>query len=126
MSEQAFPTAEVASMVTGVLVCPVEGLYRLAKYAAGEDIYTHQLPRVSRELVPVMLKRYPELAETIKEAEQVNAENYQVWRDAWIARHGATMFVPRLSAAEHESIDPKSELAERIHPDRIVTIGGDQ
>jgi hypothetical protein len=126
MGEQSFPTEDVLSTVTGILIGPIEGVYRVAKHAAGEDVFTHQLRRVSREIQPVMLKRYPELAETVKEAEQINSENWRQWRDTWIARHGPTMFVPRLSVAEHESIDPQSELAERIHPDRIITLGDDQ
>lgn len=49
---------------------------------------------------------------------------YQFVRRNWLAeqveRYGETRAVPQLSVDDHESIDPLSELAEKVPPDRIA------
>lgn len=119
-----FRTDEVLSAVTGRIVSPrlVEAIYDVLNWAAGESLMTHQLVRVMDELRPVMLARLPALQQACDEAEQVNAENWQQWSEAWFDRYGPTIAVPRLAEDQHESIDPLSELAERAHPSRIVII----
>lgn len=118
-----FPTAAVLSAITGMLIVPNIGpVYEVLNFMTGESLMTHQLPRVGREATAVMLKRHPELAQTLVERDQVNPSNWQLWRDRWVERHGPTMAVPRMTAADHERIDPLSEAAELIHPDRIVVV----
>lgn len=109
----------------GVLITSegIGAVYEVLNWMTGESLYTHQLPRVSREAQPVLLKMYPDLALTIAERDQVDAGNWRAWRAKWIERHGATMAVPKFTAADHEAIDALSELAERVHPSRIVVVG---
>lgn len=117
---QDFPTDAVVSAITGVLIVEDIGeVYKVCAYAAGEPVWTHQLPRVGRELQTVMMLR-PELASLPTESGAVNPDNWRDWRDGLIRRLGPTLAVPRLKSAEHERIDPLSELAERAHPDDII------
>ncbi|AMS41224.1 DUF7736 domain-containing protein [Aminobacter aminovorans] len=121
-----FTTEAVLSVLTGRLLCDIGGIYEVLNWMTGESLYTHQLPRVGREAEPVILGMHPHLAEAVAEADQVNAENYAAWSAKWKARYGESIAIPRFNIAEHERIDPMSELAEKAHPDRIVVLDGSQ
>ncbi|MCO5080916.1 MAG: hypothetical protein M9955_04570 [Rhizobiaceae bacterium] len=124
MSQKSFPTAAVLSVVTGSLLCDIGQVYEVLNFMTGESVYTHQLPRISREATPVLLARRPELQAAIDEADQVNPENWQAWLATWVERYGETMAVPRMTIGQHERIDPLSELAEKVHPSRIIVVQG--
>lgn len=125
MAEKSFPTSGVLSVVTGRLLGDIGQVYEVLNFMTGESLFTHQLPRVSREAFPVILSRHPELQSAIDEAEQVTTENWQAWLRTWVERYGETISVPQMTIAQHERVDPISELAEKVHPSRIITVGGD-
>lgn len=111
MSEtKAFPTAVVLSTITGRLLCDIGGVYEVLSWMTGESVFTHQLPRISREAEPVILAAHPHLREAVREAALVTTENWQDWRDRWILCYGHEIAVPKMTAAEHKAIDPISEL----------------
>lgn len=107
---KAFPTAAVLSTITGRLMCDIGGVYEVLNWMTGESVYTHQLPRISREAAPVILAAHPHLREATREAALVNTENWQEWRDRWVERYGAEIAVPKMGAGEHKAIDPITEL----------------
>ena len=117
-----FPTADVMSSITGRLMAEIGGVYLVLNWMTGESVFTHQLPRIGREAAPVILAMHPQLAEAVAEAEQVTPENYREWLATWLDRYGPEIAVPKFATAEHERIDPLSELAEKVHPDQIVII----
>lgn len=121
---KAFPIDAVMSTVTGILVCEdgIGCVYEVLNWMTGECVYTHQIPRISREAQHVLLGLHPEMQAAIDEACQVNGENWRQWLATWTERYGAEIAVPVMNIAEHERIDPMSELAEHVHPDRILTI----
>jgi hypothetical protein len=88
----------------------------------GENLYTHQLPRVGREARPVVVAAHPELAAAIAEAEQVSPDNWHLWLALWLDRYGPTIEITKFTADSHEWIDPLSELAEFISSDRIIVV----
>lgn len=123
-----FPTEDVLSTVTGVLISDVNGIggvYQVLGWMTGDSVYTHQIPRIRREAQPVVLAMHPHLGEAVAEASQVTSENWQRWRDLWLDRYGAEIAVPKMTSAQHERIDPLSELAERVHPDSIIVVEKD-
>lgn len=117
-----FPTEDVLSTCTGRLIGHIDGVYQVLNWMTGESVFTHQIPRISREAAPVVLAAHPELQLAYAEADQVNTENWQFWRDTWIKRYGPMISVPKFSTDQHERIDPLSELAEKVHPDKIVVV----
>lgn len=121
-AEKEFATCDVLSTVTGVLIAKIDGVYEVLSWMTGESVFTHQIPRISREAQPVIVARHPYLQQAIDEASQVNRDNYAQWRQTWEDRYGLTIAVPKLTADTHERIDPISELAEKVHPDKIITI----
>lgn len=125
MSEaKDFPTDDVLSTVTGYFVSinGISGVYNVLNWMTGESIYTHQISRISKEAAPVILAAHPNLAAAYEEAKLVNQENWRVWRRTWINRYGPTISVPKFTIDQHERIDPLSELVEKVHPDKIITL----
>lgn len=121
-----FPIDAVMSTLTGVLVSEsgIGGVYDVLNWMTGESVYTHQIPRISREARPVLLAEYPYMQAAIEESEQVNGDNWRDWLATWTDRYGTEIAVPVMNIAEHERIDAKSELVEMIHPDRVLFFDG--
>lgn len=119
---KAFPTADVIGTITGRLLGKIDGIYQVSEFMCGEPVWTHRLPRVGREIQPVVLRQHPQLAPVIEEAETVTRDNWQECLARWIERFGPTIALRPMTADDHESIDPISELAEKVHPDRIVVV----
>lgn len=123
MSEtKLFPTCDVMSTITGHLVGGIHGIYEVLEWMTGESVYTHQIPRIAREARPVVLAMHPHLAGAIEEAEQVNSDTWRYWLQTWQDRYGLEIAVPKFTADTHERIDPLSELAEKVHPDKIIVV----
>ena len=120
---KSFPTPAVLSAITGMLICDIGNVYEVLQWMTDGPVWTHQLPRIGREAEPVLLAAHPSLAEAIAEAQQINPDNWETWRDRWIERYGPTLEVPKFTADQHEAIDPLSELAETFHPSKIVVVG---
>lgn len=121
MNTERFHIGAVLSMTTGKLLCPMDDVYKIAQHLAGEPVWTHQLPRVFREAKPHLLAQFPALAAV--SGDEVNADNFAGWLRERTAEHGEWFDVSPMPEHAHESIDPVSELAEKVHPDRIVTVG---
>lgn len=122
MKTERFHLGDVLSITTGRLVSPthMDGIYRICEHLAGEPVWTHQLPRVSREATPHLLAQFPQLAGIT--GEDVTRENHADWLAARVAEVGEWFDVAPMSADQHESIDPISELAEKVHPSKILTV----
>lgn len=97
------------------------GVQSALSYMAGEDIYTHQVRRVMDEAKPVILEKYPLLADVIAPAD-INEATVDTWLDQQANLYGEFLVLPRLSLDQHERIDPESEAAEVLHPSKIATI----
>lgn len=121
-----FHLGDILSVTTGRLVSPrlIEGVYDILNWMTGENLFTHQLPRVGREAAPVLLAMHPQLAEIT--GDDVTGENWREWLADKVARFGETLPVPKMNADQHERIDPMSELVEKVPPERIIalTMGG--
>lgn len=132
-----FHIGDLITVTTGRLVSTrhMDGVYDILNWMTGESLFTHQLPRVSREAEPVLTELYPQLSKAslatdLKELDcrLAQAANEQArgvvntWVDELSDRLGLMFAVPKLSGDQHERIDPMSELAEKVHPNRIVVI----
>lgn len=120
MTTERFHLSAVLTMTTGKLLCQMEDIYRIAQHLAGEPVWTHQLGRVMTESKPHLLEQFPALAAVT--GEEVTPENFAAWLDDRVNEHGEWLDVASMPEHAHESIDPLSELAEKVHPDRIVTV----
>lgn len=119
---KAFPTLDVLGAATGRLMGDIGGIYEVCSYAAGEDVFTHQLPRVGKEFAAHLKTYRADLLPVFDEAESVTPENYKEIGADWLTRFGETIDVRRMSEDDHERIDAMSELVEKIHPDNIIVV----
>ncbi len=122
MLTKEFPTRDVMSVITGRLVSEIGGVYALLNWMAADNLFTHQLGRVSDEATAVILKLRPDLQRAIAEGECVTPTNYEQWRDIWEGRYGMMIAVPRMSDDEHKRINPVAELAEMVPADKITML----
>lgn len=120
MTTESFSLGTILSVTTGKLLCPIDGVYRILNFMTGDSIYTHQIPRVSRECAPHLLRQFPGLAEV--DASAVTPENWLAWLREQEAKHGDMFAVEPLPPSEHYAIDPISELAEKVHPSKIIVV----
>ena len=123
-----FDTAAVLSVVTGRLMTAtvkdsgIARVYEVLNWMTGESVFTHQLPRICQEAVPVILALHPTLQGAIDESAAVTNENWREWLAIWTARYGENLAVPKFSETEHEYRDPVEELVERVGADRVIVI----
>ena len=117
---QSFALGEVLSITTGCLLCDIGRVYEILNWMTDDNLFTHQLPRVSRECAPHLLKQHPQLEDV--DASLVTPENWRSWLHQQEERFGARLDVTKLPADEHYQIDPMSELAEQVHPDKIIAV----
>lgn len=124
-TSKAFPTLDVLSAITGRLMTEagIDAVYEVLNFMTGESLFTHQLPRVGREARQFMRARIPGFDEIQRQADdEVTHENFREVGARWIGRLGQTINVPKMGVDAHERIDPLSELAELVPPDRILTV----
>lgn len=117
-----FDLGDILTVTTGCLLSPrhMDGVYDILNFMTGDNLFTHQLPRASRECAPVLLLQHPQLAAV--DAESITPENCLAKLAQWKAKFGETLSVEPCGPDVHERIDPLSELAEKVSPDRIVTV----
>ena len=58
----------------------------------------------------------------IDEVKAVTRDNWQQMLAGWTDRFGDAVALSPMTENDHERIDPQSELAEMVHPDRIITV----
>jgi hypothetical protein len=119
-----FPLGDVLSITTGRLLSPqgIGGVYEILNFITGDNLYTHQLPRACDECKPHLLKLFPKLASVDTTA--VTGDNWKAWLLDRVMEHGEILTIEAMAPGEHYFIDPVSELAEKVHPSRILVNGG--
>jgi hypothetical protein len=122
LDKRTFPLGTVLSITTGRLFAPngMEGVYGILNWLTQDSLYTHQLPRVSEECKPWILKQHPQLV-GVDDA-GVTTDNWRAWLTDQVLRFGETVELEQMPAGEHYYIDPLSELAEKVHPSRIAVV----
>lgn len=104
-----FCIGDVLSITTGRLVSRegMDGVYKILNYMSGENLMTHQLPRVSRECKPVLLEQYPQLGEI--DASGVNKDNLEVWLAKQANKYSEYLEVTPLLKSQHKHVNPFDE-----------------
>lgn len=143
MTTKTFPLGTVLTVTTGLLLSPdgIGGVYQILNHMTRDNLYTHQLPRVSRECEPHLLKQFPVLASpemqfAVAELKELlgtpsgHSEPSAVCV-GWLSKLTSGRYgievpeqfeVEQLAPGEHYEIDPISELAEKVHPSKILVV----
>lgn len=122
MNSRIFHLGDVLTVTTGKLLAPrgMESVYDILNFMTGDDLYTHQLPRARKECASYLLRQHPQLAGV--DVDDVTPDNFAAKLEAFAAEYGETVLVVPLPNHVHEFIDPLSELAEKVHPDKVIRI----
>ncbi len=113
-----FDLGTVLSITTGVLLTNIGNVYEILNYMTGDNLFTHQLPRASRECEPVILRQHPQLAEV--DASGVNTTNWREFLDQQIERFGAELEIEPVGIFEHRRIDPIQEAIDMVGADKVI------
>lgn len=116
-----FHLGDILSITTSHLVSPrhIDGVYDILGWMTGEPLWTHQLPRASRECQPFLLQQHPDLT-AVKFPEGLEGEaGVAAWLAEQVAVYGEMRPVAPLASEDHTSIDPISEL-KMMRPDMPV------
>ena len=102
-----FHIGDVLSITTSRLVSSdgISGVYRILDYMSGENLMTHQLPRVSRECKPVLLEQYPQLGDI----DTSGVNNWEVWLAEQANKYGEYLEVTPLLKSQHKHLHPFDE-----------------
>ena len=138
METKQFPLRVVLTVTTGRLLTERKGerdngigdLYELLNWMTNDDLFTHQLPRASRECKPWLLRWFPELErfgsdESLSVLDAAIKEHGpDIGCGAWLLSLGQTSSydVPRIPRDDHEYIDPIQEAAEMAGTARVIAI----
>lgn len=118
---ESFSLGTVLSITTGVLLAEVGELYRILSFMSGEDVFTHQLPRVADECKGPLLEQYPHLAGVV--VPPVHGEDeVKAWLAIAESEFGETFDVLPLADGEHTAIDPLAELAMNFPHLRVIPV----
>lgn len=60
---KTFPTLDVVSASTGILVCELYDMYDVLNWMLNDSLMTHQMPNASRTVQPYLETQHPWLAE---------------------------------------------------------------
>lgn len=120
---RTFHVGDILSITTGRLVSPrhIEGVYDILNHLTADNLFTHQLPRASRECEPYLRERFPDLAAVETPEEFKDPEHVRRWLAEVVEQHGEMREVEAMRDGVHEYRDPVAEL-EEMAPGRVVTI----
>lgn len=132
---ETFHIGDVLTVTTGRLLSPthMEGVYRILNYLTGDSLYTHQLPRAAKEVLPWVERQIPALSAAAMEGavadldvRLASAGDPSQVVAAWVAEqaalHGETHALHPIPREEHEVIDPLEELKGMVDPAKIVVV----
>lgn len=120
-----FHITDILTITSGRLVSSrhMDGVYDILNYMTSDNLLTHQLPRAMDECKPDLLRQHPHLADA--DCDGIDGDNLAGRTAVWVGQFGETLPVTPLAHGTHEFIDPISELAEKVHPSRIIVIPDD-
>jgi hypothetical protein len=125
-----FHIGDILSVTTGRLVAPnhMQAIYELLDFMTGDSNFTHQLPRVSQECAPELLRQHPDLAnvEVPDEFGEPIGESVDAWLAEQVATYGVWRDVAPLPRGVHVARDPLAELAEMVPADPIIVVHGSE
>lgn len=121
MSARTFHIGEIITVAAGTFVSPtgMDGIYQLVDHVTGETHMTHQLPRASRELQPVLREWFPWL-NTIQIPPISNEREGRAFLADVAVVHGEYHEVPTLPAGVYVAREPLAEF-RAMNPTAQIT-----
>lgn len=123
MTTRLFPLAGILSMTTGKLLSRqhMDGIYDIANYMTGDNLFTHQLPRAGEACGPALLTQHPQLAD-VSPPEGASRDALLTWLDTAEAEYGTHLPVAPLTREQWQRQDPIEELCDKVGPEKVYVL----
>ncbi len=117
-----FHIGDILSITTGRLVSPshIDGVYKILNYMTEDNLFTHQLPRASKECEPFLLDEFPQLANV--NASKVTPDNLEEWLQKQVDEFGEMFEVTPIPKRWHKKKNPITELQEMNRDKPIIVV----
>jgi hypothetical protein len=121
---ERFHLGTVLSVTTDRFVSPqgFGDVHRLLDHLTGDTLFTHQLPRASKECKPYLLERFAQLADVPLPAEFASPTHVWDWLAEQAAIHGEWLDVEPMPAVNHTRINPLTELSMIAPHMEVITV----
>ena len=107
---KVFDLGTVLSVTTGRLLTHIDNVYKILNYMTRDNLFTHQLPRASREMIPIIFSQYPQLKEL--DASNVDTKNWKEFLNNAIKKYGNSFTIIPCDLWEHKFMDPFEEFKD--------------
>lgn len=123
---KAFDLGDILSITTGMLVSPrrMTGVYEILNWMTDDNLFTHQLPRATVAMRPILLAQHPQLA--VIEVPTLDATTAVDWLTAQKQRFGETLPVEIPPRGSWRYQGAMEELEAMVGKDRILPISTDE
>jgi hypothetical protein len=138
METRQFHLGDILSISHERLVSPrhIGGVYDILNFMTGDNLFTHQLPRASRECKPWLLRQLPFLAtpEITRAVDELGAaldltgdkgdreKVVKKWLAGMVKKYGKTHPVQPIPPDDHDRVNPITELEEMAGKDRVIVV----
>jgi len=137
MQTKQFHLSDVLSITTGRWVSTrhIDGVNDILSFMTDDNLFTHQLPRVSNECKPYLVEQFPqlvgaemdsaitELGDALK-TKNGKAETKKIvadWLAKQVAKYGEMFTVKPIPTDAHEVTNPIAEAAEMMGgPEKVI------
>jgi Ni2+-binding GTPase involved in maturation of urease and hydrogenase len=122
-----FHISIVLTIIDGKMISVdhIGGVYEILNWMTGENLMTHQLPRVSREVEPHLRAQHPALAAITVPEGLDSWDKVHAYLETLYPVHGEFVDIAKLDLADHTTIDPISEI-KMMRPDMpILTVNAE-
>jgi len=121
--KKKFHIGDILSITTGKLVSlrQMDGIYDILNFLTQDNLFTHQLPRVSEECCPWLLRRHPQLKE-VEVIDFTGEDSVKVWLNKQIEKYGEYLEIETIPRNDHDYIDPEEELVSQMGKDKVIII----
>ena len=113
-------TVALASAVSGFLLGDIGDVYRVIEQVTGIAPYTHQLPRMGREMAAHVKQHLPDFPdEADARAYPVNGDTVGAYAAEIVERFGTTTALPKQAV---EAQNPIAELVGMVGEERVIIV----
>ena len=117
---KVFSLGQVLSIATGRLMCPIGEVYEILNFLHDDKLFTHQLPRTSRDAGPWLRESLPWLDGIT--CDEVTRENCRDRLKHYEAKYGPLHSLEPIPHNEELKRQPITELEEMVGKDRVIVV----
>ena len=118
MSKKIFELGAILSITTGRLLTSMDNIYEILNFMTQDNLFTHQLPRATRECAPWILRQHPQLKKI--DASDVTTDNWQEYLKKQIDLYGIGLEIEPIPRDDHDYRNPLEELREMTNAEIII------